>query len=157
MLLLFLTALICWDIQQQRWWFGVSMLTIAQIQDPWKHALQNYNGSKWIALITQRVGIGSPNCPGILEVITNCREGKDFGMSWVKLRSKLTFFIVASRRLCFGFMLRRNLIKVMFTRLPRSFSFFLSVLKQEKLGGSTAPITSPGFDLRFSTEIRSCQ
>ena len=37
--------------------------------------------SKWIALITQWVRIGNPSCPGILEVITDWPEGKDFGMS----------------------------------------------------------------------------
>ena len=36
--------------------------------------------SKWVALITQRARTGSPSCPGILEVITNWPEGKDFGM-----------------------------------------------------------------------------
>ncbi|GAB0210034.1 hypothetical protein GRJ2_003469200 [Grus japonensis] len=37
--------------------------------------------SKWVALITQRARIGSPSRPGILEVITDWPEGKDFGMS----------------------------------------------------------------------------
>ncbi|GAB0208964.1 hypothetical protein GRJ2_003362100 [Grus japonensis] len=37
--------------------------------------------SKWVALITQGARIGSPNHPGILEVITDWPEGKDFGMS----------------------------------------------------------------------------
>ncbi|GAB0207238.1 hypothetical protein GRJ2_003189400 [Grus japonensis] len=36
---------------------------------------------KWVALITQRAQIGNPNHPGILEVITDWPEGKDFGMS----------------------------------------------------------------------------
>ncbi|GAB0179580.1 hypothetical protein GRJ2_000423300 [Grus japonensis] len=36
---------------------------------------------KWVALITQRARIGSPNRPGILEVIMDWPEGKDFGMS----------------------------------------------------------------------------
>ncbi|GAB0209291.1 hypothetical protein GRJ2_003394800 [Grus japonensis] len=36
---------------------------------------------KWVALMTQRARIGSPNRPGILEVITDWPEGKDFGMS----------------------------------------------------------------------------
>ncbi|GAB0206916.1 hypothetical protein GRJ2_003157200 [Grus japonensis] len=37
--------------------------------------------SKWIALITQQARIGNPNRPGILEVIMDWPEGKDFGMS----------------------------------------------------------------------------
>ncbi|GAB0206970.1 hypothetical protein GRJ2_003162600 [Grus japonensis] len=37
--------------------------------------------SKWVALITQQARIGNPNRPGILEVITDWPEGKDFGMS----------------------------------------------------------------------------
>ncbi|GAB0207261.1 hypothetical protein GRJ2_003191700 [Grus japonensis] len=37
--------------------------------------------TKWVALITQRAQIGSPSRPGILEVITDWPEGKDFGMS----------------------------------------------------------------------------
>ncbi|XP_009886818.1 PREDICTED: LOW QUALITY PROTEIN: thrombospondin-4-like, partial [Charadrius vociferus] len=36
--------------------------------------------SKWVALITQRAQTGNPNHPGIVEVITNWPEGKDFGM-----------------------------------------------------------------------------
>ncbi|GAB0205468.1 ribonuclease H-like [Grus japonensis] len=36
--------------------------------------------SKWVALITQQAQIGNPNCPGILEVITDWPEGKDFGI-----------------------------------------------------------------------------
>ncbi|GAB0207098.1 hypothetical protein GRJ2_003176100 [Grus japonensis] len=37
--------------------------------------------SKWVTLITQRARTGNPNRPGILEVITDWPEGKDFGMS----------------------------------------------------------------------------
>ncbi|KAK4810531.1 hypothetical protein QYF61_004494 [Mycteria americana] len=37
--------------------------------------------SKWVALITQRARIGNPNRPGILEVIMDWPEGKDFGIS----------------------------------------------------------------------------
>ncbi|TRZ08542.1 hypothetical protein HGM15179_018567 [Zosterops borbonicus] len=36
--------------------------------------------SKWIALITQHTHIGNPNCPGILEIITNWSEGEKFGV-----------------------------------------------------------------------------
>ncbi|GAB0181276.1 hypothetical protein GRJ2_000592900 [Grus japonensis] len=45
-----------------------------------RHAIDT-TWSKWVALITQRAQIGNPNCPGILEVITDWPEGKDFGMS----------------------------------------------------------------------------
>ncbi|GAB0209711.1 hypothetical protein GRJ2_003436800 [Grus japonensis] len=41
----------------------------------------NATWSKWVALITQQARIGSPSHPGILEVITDWPEGKDFGMS----------------------------------------------------------------------------
>ncbi|TRZ08991.1 hypothetical protein HGM15179_018116 [Zosterops borbonicus] len=37
--------------------------------------------SKWIALITQGTCIGNPNCPGILEIITNWPEGENFGLT----------------------------------------------------------------------------
>ncbi|GAB0177710.1 ribonuclease H-like [Grus japonensis] len=36
--------------------------------------------SKRVALITQRAPVGNPGHPGILEVITDWPEGKDFGM-----------------------------------------------------------------------------
>ncbi|KAM9590498.1 uncharacterized protein ACIBXB_005758 [Morphnus guianensis] len=36
---------------------------------------------QWAALITQRARIGNPSRPGIVEVITDWPEGKDFGMS----------------------------------------------------------------------------
>ena len=37
--------------------------------------------NKWVALITQWDQIGNPGCPGILGVIMNWPEGKDFGIS----------------------------------------------------------------------------
>ncbi|KAK4830358.1 hypothetical protein QYF61_010135 [Mycteria americana] len=37
--------------------------------------------SKWVVLITQRARIGNPSHPGILEVIMDWPEGKDFGIS----------------------------------------------------------------------------
>jgi len=37
--------------------------------------------SKWVALITQCARMGNPSCPGILEVIMDWPEGKDFGVS----------------------------------------------------------------------------
>ncbi|GAB0207847.1 hypothetical protein GRJ2_003250400 [Grus japonensis] len=48
---------------------------------PSTHHVTDATWSKWVALITQRARIGSPNRPGILEVITDWPEGKDFGMS----------------------------------------------------------------------------
>ncbi|GAB0203012.1 hypothetical protein GRJ2_002766800 [Grus japonensis] len=48
---------------------------------PSTHHATDATWSKWVALITQRARIGSPNRPGILEVITDWPEGKDFGMS----------------------------------------------------------------------------
>ncbi|GAB0205808.1 hypothetical protein GRJ2_003046400 [Grus japonensis] len=48
---------------------------------PSTHHANNAMWSKWVALITQRARIGSPSRPGILEVITDWPEGKDFGMS----------------------------------------------------------------------------
>ncbi|GAB0209389.1 mitochondrial enolase superfamily member 1 [Grus japonensis] len=48
---------------------------------PSTHHATNATWSKWVALITQRARIGNPNPPGILEVITDWPEGKDFGMS----------------------------------------------------------------------------
>jgi len=37
--------------------------------------------SKWVTLITQRAQMGNPSRPGILEVIMDWAEGKDFGAS----------------------------------------------------------------------------
>ncbi|GAB0208067.1 ribonuclease H-like [Grus japonensis] len=48
---------------------------------PSTHHATDATWNKWVALITQRARIGSPNRPGILEVITDWPEGKDFGMS----------------------------------------------------------------------------
>ncbi|GAB0188949.1 hypothetical protein GRJ2_001360200 [Grus japonensis] len=48
---------------------------------PSTHHATDATWSKWVALITQRAQIGSPSRPGILEVITDWPEGKDFGMS----------------------------------------------------------------------------
>ncbi|GAB0179225.1 hypothetical protein GRJ2_000387800 [Grus japonensis] len=45
------------------------------------HHATDATWSKWVALITQWAQIGNPNRPGILEVITDWPEGKDFGMS----------------------------------------------------------------------------
>ncbi|GAB0186981.1 hypothetical protein GRJ2_001163400 [Grus japonensis] len=45
---------------------------------PSTHHATNATWSKRVALITQWARIGSPNCPGILEVITDWPEGKDF-------------------------------------------------------------------------------
>ncbi|KAF4798807.1 hypothetical protein TURU_060659 [Turdus rufiventris] len=38
---------------------------------PSPHHATDTTWSKWIGLITQRASIGNPNCPGILEIITN--------------------------------------------------------------------------------------
>ncbi|GAB0206804.1 hypothetical protein GRJ2_003146000 [Grus japonensis] len=48
---------------------------------PSTHHATDATWSKWVTLITQRAQIGNPNRPGILEVITDWPEGKDFGMS----------------------------------------------------------------------------
>ncbi|GAB0210111.1 hypothetical protein GRJ2_003476900 [Grus japonensis] len=48
---------------------------------PSTHHATDATWSKWVALITQQARIGNPNGPGILEVITDWPEGKDFGMS----------------------------------------------------------------------------
>ncbi|GAB0209290.1 hypothetical protein GRJ2_003394700 [Grus japonensis] len=48
---------------------------------PSTHHATDARWSKWVALITQWARIGNPNRPGILEVITDWPEGKDFGMS----------------------------------------------------------------------------
>ncbi|GAB0192610.1 hypothetical protein GRJ2_001726300 [Grus japonensis] len=45
------------------------------------HHATDATWSEWVALITQWARIGNPNRPGILEVITDWPEGKDFGMS----------------------------------------------------------------------------
>ncbi|KAK4811029.1 hypothetical protein QYF61_015733 [Mycteria americana] len=47
---------------------------------PSTHHATDATWSKWVALITQRARIGNPNRPGILEVIMDWPEGKDFGI-----------------------------------------------------------------------------
>ncbi|KAK4810605.1 hypothetical protein QYF61_007342 [Mycteria americana] len=48
---------------------------------PSTHHATGATWSKWVALITQGARIGNPNRPGILEVIMDWPEGKDFGIS----------------------------------------------------------------------------
>ncbi|RMC20644.1 hypothetical protein DUI87_01496 [Hirundo rustica rustica] len=48
---------------------------------PSTHHATDATWSKWIALITQRARIGNPNCPAILEIITNWPEGENFGLT----------------------------------------------------------------------------
>ncbi|KAJ7409520.1 hypothetical protein WISP_113962 [Willisornis vidua] len=48
---------------------------------PSTHHATDATWSKWIALIMQRVQIGSSNCPGVLEIITNWPEGGDFNLA----------------------------------------------------------------------------
>ncbi|GAB0207212.1 hypothetical protein GRJ2_003186800 [Grus japonensis] len=48
---------------------------------PSTHHATDATWIKWVALITQQARIGNPSRPGILEVITDWPEGKDFGMS----------------------------------------------------------------------------
>ncbi|KAM6086134.1 uncharacterized protein LJ206_007568 [Theristicus caerulescens] len=48
---------------------------------PSTHHATDATWTKWIALITQRARIGNPSRPGILEVIMDWPEGKDFGIS----------------------------------------------------------------------------
>jgi len=45
---------------------------------PSTHHATNATWSKWVMLITQRARMGNPSCPGILEVIMDWPEGKDF-------------------------------------------------------------------------------
>ncbi|KAK4817261.1 hypothetical protein QYF61_005474 [Mycteria americana] len=45
------------------------------------HHATDATWSKWVALITQRARIRNPRCPGILEVIMDWPEGKDFRIS----------------------------------------------------------------------------
>ncbi|KAK4817077.1 hypothetical protein QYF61_027908 [Mycteria americana] len=47
---------------------------------PSTHHTADATWSKWVALITQRARIGNPDHPGILEVIMDWSEGKDFGV-----------------------------------------------------------------------------
>ncbi|TRZ08647.1 hypothetical protein HGM15179_018460 [Zosterops borbonicus] len=48
---------------------------------PSTHHATDATWSKWSALITQRASIRNPNCPGILEIITNWPEGENFGLA----------------------------------------------------------------------------
>ncbi|KAF4791709.1 hypothetical protein TURU_127203 [Turdus rufiventris] len=48
---------------------------------PSTHHATNATWSKWIAFITRCTCIKNPNCPGILEVITNRPEGENFGLT----------------------------------------------------------------------------
>ncbi|GAB0210357.1 hypothetical protein GRJ2_003501500 [Grus japonensis] len=48
---------------------------------PSTHHATDATWSKWVALITQQARIGNPSHPGILEVITDWPEGKDFRIS----------------------------------------------------------------------------
>ncbi|KAK4822622.1 LOW QUALITY PROTEIN: hypothetical protein QYF61_017827 [Mycteria americana] len=45
------------------------------------HSATDATWSKWVTLISQWAQIGNPNRPGILEVIMDWPEGKDFGIS----------------------------------------------------------------------------
>ncbi|KAK4820379.1 hypothetical protein QYF61_025455 [Mycteria americana] len=48
---------------------------------PSTHRATDATWSKWVTLITQRARIGNPSNPGILEVIMDWPEGRDFGIS----------------------------------------------------------------------------
>jgi len=48
---------------------------------PSTHHATDATWSKWVALINQRAQMGNPSRPGILEVIMDWPEGKDFGAS----------------------------------------------------------------------------
>ncbi|KAK4806944.1 hypothetical protein QYF61_027311 [Mycteria americana] len=48
---------------------------------PSTHHATDAMWNKWVALITQWARIGNPNRPGILEVMMDQREGKDFRIS----------------------------------------------------------------------------
>ena len=45
---------------------------------PSTHHATEATWSKWVVLITQRTRMGNPSRPGILEVIMDWPEGKDF-------------------------------------------------------------------------------
>ena len=47
---------------------------------PSTHHATDVKWSKWFALITQQARVGNPSRPGILEVIMDWPEGKDFGV-----------------------------------------------------------------------------
>jgi len=47
---------------------------------PSTHHATDATWTKWVALLTQRAQIGNPSHPGILEVIMDWPEGKDFGI-----------------------------------------------------------------------------
>jgi len=47
---------------------------------PSTHHATDATWSKWVALITQRARKGNPSRPGILEVIMDWPEGRDFGV-----------------------------------------------------------------------------
>ncbi|KAF4804381.1 hypothetical protein TURU_008403 [Turdus rufiventris] len=48
---------------------------------PSTHHATDITWSKWITLIKQHDHTGNPNCPGILEIITNWPEGENFGLT----------------------------------------------------------------------------
>ena len=48
---------------------------------PSTHHTTDATWNMWIALITQRACIGKPNCPEILEIITNWPKCESFGLS----------------------------------------------------------------------------
>jgi len=50
-------------------------------RDPSTHHATDATWSKWIVLMNQRARMGNPSHPGILEVIMDWPEGKDFGES----------------------------------------------------------------------------
>jgi len=45
------------------------------------HHAKDATWSKWVTLVTRQARIRNPCCPGILEVIMDWSELKDFGMS----------------------------------------------------------------------------
>ncbi|KAF4800648.1 hypothetical protein TURU_042563 [Turdus rufiventris] len=58
---------------------------------PSTHHATDTTWSKWIALITQHARIGNPNCPEILEIITNWPECEDFGLTDSKEQEQVSW------------------------------------------------------------------
>ncbi|PKU30873.1 hypothetical protein llap_18822 [Limosa lapponica baueri] len=48
---------------------------------PFMHYATDATWSKWVILTVQWTQMGNPNCPGILEVIMDWLEGRNFGVS----------------------------------------------------------------------------
>lgn len=45
------------------------------------HHVTDAAWSKGVAFITQQAWMGNPSCPGLVEIIMDCSEGKNFGLT----------------------------------------------------------------------------